>query len=100
VNSAGKLDGGGGKHLGEFDRAGTYAVHAIKNEAAGGGVDQVDDVVHGAAELVHVLAVEGGDERLVESAENLVGDFVALMLNGLNLLNLFGDAGCSAPACW
>jgi len=47
--------------------------NAIEDEAAGGGVNQVDDVVHGAAEFVHVFAVEWGDEGLVEFAEESGG---------------------------
>ena len=93
MNGAGKFDGGRGEDFGEVDGAGADAVDAIEDEAAGGGVDQVDDVVHGAAEFVHVFAVERGDEGLVELGEDLVGDFVALMLDGLHALNLFGDAG-------
>src|SRR6266403_2637966 len=92
VDGAGKLNRGGGKDFDELYRARTHEVDAIEDEAAGGGVDQVDDVVHGAAEFVHVLAVEGGDEGLIEFAENLVGDFVTLVLDGLHSLDLLGDA--------
>ncbi len=41
---------------------------------------------------MHVFAVEGGDEGLIEFAENLVGDFVTLVLDGLHSLDLLGDA--------
>ena len=79
--------------LDEFDGAGADGVHAIEDEAAGGGVNQVNDVIHGAAELVHVLAVERSDKGLVELAEDLVRELVALVLDGLDDLNLLGDTG-------
>src|SRR5215472_14806264 len=88
VNGAGKFRGGGGKNLGKLQGAGSHVVDAIKNEAAGGGVNQVDDVIHGAAKLVHILAIERCNEGLVKLAENLVGNLVALVLNGLYTLHL------------
>jgi len=59
VDGAGKLDGGGSEHLGDIDRAGTHAVDAIEDEAAGGASIRVDYVVHGAAEFVHVSRSKG-----------------------------------------
>src|SRR5208282_1169403 len=82
VDGRGELKGGCGKDFGEFDGAGADGVHAVKDEAAGGGVNQVDDVIHGAAELVHVLAVEWSDKGLVELAKDLVRELVALVLDG------------------
>src|SRR5208337_3815422 len=93
VDGSGELDAGCGEHFGEFDGAGADGVHTVKDEAAGGGVNQVNDVIHGAAEFVHVLAIERSDKGLVELAEDLVGELVALMLNGLDDLDLLGDAG-------
>src|SRR5208337_695222 len=93
VDGRGEFDSGRAEDLGKLDGAGADGVDAVKNEAAGGGVDEVNDVVHGAAKLVHVLAVERSDKGLVELAEDLVGDFVALMLDGLDALDLLGDAG-------
>jgi hypothetical protein len=40
---------------------------------------------------VDILAIEGRDEGLVELGEEVVGDFVAFMLDGLDALDLFGD---------
>src|SRR5208337_220566 len=93
VDGRGKFDSGRGEDFGEFDGAGTDRVHAVKDEAAGGGVNQVDDVVHGAAEFVHVLAVERSDKGLVELAKDLVRELVALVLDGLDTLDLLGDTG-------
>src|ERR1700730_5342132 len=93
VNAGSHLGGGGDQ---DFDQVlGTQAdgVHAVQDEAAGGGIDEVDHVVKPAAQFVDIFAVEGRDEGLVQLGENVVGDFVALMLDGLDTLHLFGDAG-------
>ena len=65
---------------------------ALKHEPAGSGVAQIDDVVHGAAEQVDVLAVERRNEGLVEPAENLMGDFVAVCSMALMLCTCSGTA--------
>src|SRR5208337_2619833 len=93
VNGAGQFGGGSGEHLGEFDGTFPDAGYSIENETAGGGVDQIDYVVHGAAQFVHVFAVKRGDEGLVELAKDLVGDFVALVFDGFHALHLFRHAG-------
>ena len=89
------FDFGGGRNQDsdEVERAGANRIDAVENEATGGGVDEVDDVIELAAELVDVFAVEGGDEGLVELGENGVSDLVALMLEGFNNLDLFGYPG-------
>ena len=46
----------------------------------------VEDVVKPGREGVDVLVVEGGDEGTIESAHNLVGEFVPLVLKALNFL--------------
>ncbi len=84
---------GGDQDFDQVQRAGANRIDAVENEAAGGGIDEVDDVVELAAELVNVFAVEGGDEGLVEFGENGVGDLVTFMLESLDDLNLLGDAG-------
>ena len=64
----------------------------VQHKTASGRIDQVDHIVHGAAKLVDVFAVERRDERLIEFPENLVRNLVAVMLDGLDALHLFGHA--------
>jgi hypothetical protein len=64
----------------------------VEYKTTGGRVDQVDHIVHGAAKLVDVLAVERRDERLIEFPENLVRNLVAVMLDGFDALHLFRHA--------
>ena len=66
---------------------------AIEHEAARRGVDQVDHVVQPAAKFVNVFAVERRDEGLIELGQDGVRDFVAVVLDRLDFLNLFGNAG-------
>ena len=40
---------------------------------------------------MYIFAIERGNEGLIEFGENGVGDFVALMLNRLDNLHLFGN---------
>lgn len=40
-----------------------------------------------------ILAVEGRNERLVELDEEMVGNFVAFVLDGFDALHLLGHAG-------
>ena len=93
MTAARDFDSGRDEDFDEVD--GTFAdgVDAIEDETAGGGVDEVDDVVELVAELVNVFAVEGSDEGLIELGEDDMGDFVALVLDGFDDLDLFGDAG-------
>src|SRR5258705_1785941 len=50
-----------------------------------GGVDEIEDVVDAADELVDVLAVERRDEGLVQALDRLVRQFVADVLEVLHL---------------
>src|SRR5216684_4804677 len=87
------LGGGRDENLNEVNGAGADGVHAVEHEAAGGGVNEVDDVVQLAAEFVNVFAVEGGNERLVQLGEDGMGNLVAFMLKGFDDLHLLRDAG-------
>src|SRR6266436_46992 len=90
----GEIDFGGGRDedLDEVDGAGADGVDAVEHKAAGGGVDEVDDVVEAAAKLVNVFTVKRGDEGLIELGEKSVGKLVAFMLDGFDDLHLFRDA--------
>jgi hypothetical protein len=93
VNGGGNLGGCLEKNLCEVADAVTDFVHAVEDEAAGSGVGEVQHIVELGAELVDVLAVKGRDEGLVELQEDVVSDFVALVLDGLDVLRLFRHAG-------
>ena len=54
--------------------------HLVRVDVVGGLVDVVADVVDHGREPVHVVAVEGRDERPVEQVDHLVGQPVALVL--------------------
>src|SRR5580692_3281704 len=93
------FDGGGDFHGGRDENSdevrGAFAdgVDAIEDETASCGVDEVDDVVKPTTKLVNIFAVEGRDEGLVQLGQEVVRDFVAFMLDGLDALDLLGDAG-------
>ena len=52
----------------------------VEAEVVGDLLGVVDDVVERRGELVDVLAVDRGDERLVEALDDVVRDPVALLL--------------------
>ena len=56
-----------------------------EDQVLGHALEVVEDVVEGGGEGADVLAVEGGDERGVEGLEDLAGDLVAVVLDGLEL---------------
>src|SRR5262249_16202350 len=81
------------KNLCEFECSRLDGGNAIEDEAAGSCVDQINDVVELAAERMNIFAIEGDDESLIQFGENGVRDFVAVVLDGFDALNLFGHAG-------
>src|SRR5882762_3735170 len=91
--------GGGNEDLDEVDGAGANGVHAVEDEAAGSGINEVNDIVKAAAELVDVFAIEGGDEGLIELGEEGVGELIAFMLDGFDDLHLLRDAGVMREHC-
>src|SRR5207249_776789 len=93
ADGRGDFGSSGGENLDEIDGAGADGIDAIKDKAAGGGVDEVDDVVQLAGELVDIFAVKRRNEGLIELGEDIVGDLVAGVLDGLDDLHLFGHAG-------
>ena len=93
VDAGCDLFGGADEHLYQIDGAFADRTDAIQHEAAGRGVDQVDHVVQTAAKLVNIFAIERCYESLIQLGQNGVRDFVAVVLDRLDLLNLFGNAG-------
>jgi hypothetical protein len=85
--------GGGDQHFDEVGGAWSNFADAIENEAAGGGVDEINDIVQTAAEFVKILTIERGNESLVELGEDGVGDVVAVVLDGFDALHLLGHPG-------
>ena len=64
---------------------------------SGRGLDVVEDLVGGRHEVVDVLAVDRRDERLVETANDVVDDLVADVL----VLEDGGrDASCGRRRSW
>src|SRR5580704_7906505 len=80
--SSSYLHGGRNQDSDEVHGALSDGVDPVKDETAGCGVDEVDDVIKPIAKLVDILAVEGSDEGLVELGKKVVGDLIAFMLNG------------------
>src|SRR5260370_26214692 len=82
ANSQFDFRGGRNQDLNEIEGSVADAIDAIEHKTAGGGIDQVDDVVEAAADLVNGLTVETGDEGLIYFGEEGVRDFVAFVLDG------------------
>ena len=60
-------------------------VYPVDDERLGDRLDAIHDVVEPGDELVDVLAVERGDERVLEPAGDLLVDLVAALLEGLDV---------------
>jgi len=90
ADGRGNLYRGGDQNSDEVDGAQADACHAVEHKAAGGGVDQVDDIVELAGELMYVFPIERCDEALVQLGEDAMGEFVAIVLDGLDDLHLLG----------
>src|SRR6185436_1473986 len=78
--------GGVVEAAGQPQRLGRGLPHPVDHHAVHAGVDQVDDVVDPAGELVDVLAVDRRDEGAVEPVDDLVRDLVAGVLDVLDAL--------------
>ena len=60
------------------------AVHVVERHPLGGRLDEVHDVVHLGDQAEDVVAIDGRDEDLVQALHHVVGDVVALVLDGLD----------------
>lgn len=56
-------------------------------------LDGIEDVVHGVDEAVDLVAIEGGDEALVELGDGFVGDLVGGLFDGLDGADVLLCAG-------
>ncbi len=74
----------------EVDNSGADFFDAIGDQAAGGGVGEIEDVVDFAGKLVDVFAVERSDEGSIQLLEQIVGDGV---VGVLDVLDFFGGGG-------
>lgn len=91
MNGLFDFDRGGDEHIAECQRSGANMADAVKDEPAGGGVDQVDYIVHSTGQFVNVFAIERSNESLIQFAENLMRDFIAGVLDRFDALDLFGN---------
>src|SRR5579871_109136 len=62
--------------LGELGGIGRHLLNVVHDQAVAGGIDEIEHVIEGGGEAVHVLAVERSDEGLVEPGQNGVGQLV------------------------
>ena len=85
-------DGGRDEDFDEVDGTSPDRIDAVEDEAAGGSVDEVNDIVELAAKLVDIFAVERCDKSLVQLGEDGMRDFIAFMLDGFDDLDLLGHA--------
>src|ERR1700744_2670044 len=92
VNAGRHLFGGADEHLHEIDRAFADRADAIQHKAARRGIDQIDHVVQPAAQFVNIFAIKWCYERLIELGQNGVRDFVAVVLDRLDFLDLLANA--------
>ena len=68
------------QHVGQLLRLLHRRLDLVEAEEVGDLLDVVDDVVERGGQLVDVLAVDRGDERLVEPPDDVVRDPVAVLL--------------------
>ena len=94
VEALGQLLAGRDQDLGQGPRLLHRRLDLVEPEEVGGLLGEVDDVVHLGREAVDVLAVDRGDEGLVEPLDDVVGDPVALLLG---LQHVAGEAALVGP---
>src|ERR1700733_11729361 len=64
----------------------------VGNDAACGGVDEVQHVVNATAEGLDIFAIERRDERLVQASEQSVSEVVTGVFDILDALGIFFGA--------
>src|SRR4051795_10962875 len=84
------------EHVGEPLRLLERGLDLVEAEVVGDLFRVVDDVVEGARQRVDVLAVDRSDEHLVEAADDVVGDAVALLLADQDVARHSGVLGVAA----
>src|SRR3954471_20906157 len=84
------------QHVGEPLRLLERRLDLVEAEVVGDLFRVVDDVVQGARQRVDVLAVDRRDEHLVEAADDVVRDAVALLLADQDVAGEGGVLGVAA----
>src|SRR6267143_4547852 len=79
------------KNVGEVGRPVSHRTHPVENETTGGGINQVDDIVERRAQFVDILAVDRGDESLIELHDDGVRNLITCVLDCFNALYLLVD---------
>src|SRR4051812_25010352 len=92
----GDLAGGLVEHVGELLRLLERGLDLVEAEVVGDLLRVVDDVVERGGERVYVLAVDRRDEQLVEAADDVVCDPVALLLADKDVAREVGVLGVAA----
>jgi hypothetical protein len=87
---------GGVDDFGEFDHAGRYGIDAVRGETEGTVFDGIENVIHGGGDGVEVFGIDGGDEGGVEAGEDLVDDFIGIMLETFDDAGVEGHGGGTA----
>src|SRR4051812_682096 len=84
------------EHVGELLRLLERRLDLVEAEVVGDLLRVVDDVVERGGERVYVLAVDRRDEQLVEAADDVVCDPVALLLADKDVAREVGVLGVAA----
>jgi hypothetical protein len=83
----------GQAHVGQLQGFRGDALDVVERGALGDVLDGIEDVVHGVDEAVDLVAIEGGDEALVELGDGFVGDLVGGLFDGLDGADVLLCAG-------
>lgn len=75
----------------EVARVGPDVLDAVEANHGRRRIDRIHDVVERPRQVVDVLAIERGDEGLMQPLDDFVGDEVALVLDFLDLVRLVPD---------
>ena len=76
------------QHVGELDRSFRWLNHLIEHKPVGDRFRDVKDIVQRARQIVDVLAVDRGDECLIEPQDDVMRDAVSDVLDLLDTLGL------------
>jgi hypothetical protein len=90
-----KAHAGGVDDFGEFDHTGRYRVDAIGGEAEGTVFDGIEDIVHGSGDGVEIFGIDGSNEGSVEAGEDLMSDFIGIVLEALDDAGVECHGGCA-----
>src|ERR1700682_6447874 len=61
------------------------SAHVVEKQTLRDLLYEIEDIVHASNQLVNLVAIEGGDERLVQQRDRLVRDVVGLLFVALDV---------------